>query len=696
MLGYEPYEFPENYVSWRNLIHPDDILRVEQEIDLALKKGDASYAIELRMRTKDGEWKWILTRGKVVERDPAGKPVRMVGTHTDISDRKVAEEKLHVAYQEYHALLEQIQDVYYRADSGGRLIRISRSMAEMLGYGEIPELLGRKIAEDFYLDPAARSKFLEEIHRSGKVTNYEVYLKKKDGTPVLISASSHLWYNSDGSVGGVEGTFRDVTAEKKIADALRESEEKYRLLYEQSNDAIFIADPETRMLIDCNKRAEYLTGYSRKEILSMEADKLHPEDVQERTMEYFRNYAMGMDTSVESVVITKNSKRVPVSINANRIEISGRTSLIGIFRDITDQKNAEDTLRQRTDELDYRNRLISTLLDTVPIGIFMVEAPSGKPIVANREAIRLLGRGILPDTTGSNIGEVYGAYRLVISEPYPTKDMPVIRGMEGETSHVDDMVVVRPDGSQVRLEIFGAPILDSQGNVVASLVSFMDITERKRAEQTLQETNKKINLLNSITRHDVANQVTILKGFAQIALMSHPDPVVADFLSKIDAAGSTIALQIEFTKTYQELGMHVPGWYRISEMVSQPKPENLTISCTCNAEIFADPMLGKVFFNLIDNSVRHGERVTEIRIGCEEDQEGLSITVEDNGTGISPDKKEKIFEKGYGKNTGFGLFLAREILAITGITIREAGKPGKGAMFVITVPKGSYRALSSG
>ena len=189
----------------------------------------------------------------------------------------------------------------------------------------------------------------------------------------------------------------------------------------------------------------------------------------------------------------------------------------------------------------------------------------------------------------------------------------------------------------------------------------------------------------------MANQVTILKGYAQIALMEQPDPVVADLLSKIEAAGSIISRVIEFTRSYQELGMHAPGWYRVSEMVSRHRPENIQISCTCDAEVFADPMLEKVFFNLIDNSIRHGERVTVIRIRCEQEMDGLTITVEDDGTGVPPDCKEKIFLKGYGKNTGFGLFLAREILAITSITIRETGEPGKGAVFTITVPKGSYR-----
>jgi signal transduction histidine kinase len=102
-------------------------------------------------------------------------------------------------------------------------------------------------------------------------------------------------------------------------------------------------------------------------------------------------------------------------------------------------------------------------------------------------------------------------------------------------------------------------------------------------------------------------------------------------------------------------------------------------------------MLEKVFFNLIDNAARHGERVTTIMVSCRPDPEGLVITIEDNGAGVPLDLKEKIFEKGYGKNTGFGLFLAREILAITGIMIHEKGVYGKGALFEIKVPNGKYR-----
>jgi signal transduction histidine kinase len=102
-------------------------------------------------------------------------------------------------------------------------------------------------------------------------------------------------------------------------------------------------------------------------------------------------------------------------------------------------------------------------------------------------------------------------------------------------------------------------------------------------------------------------------------------------------------------------------------------------------------MIDRVFFNLFDNAVKHGVRVTTVTVGCEERGDGLVITFADNGSGIPDKEKQKIFEKGYGKNTGLGLFLAREILAITGITISETGTYGKGAVFEITVPEGAYR-----
>ena len=111
-------------------------------------------------------------------------------------------------------------------------------------------------------------------------------------------------------------------------------------------------------------------------------------------------------------------------------------------------------------------------------------------------------------------------------------------------------------------------------------------------------------------------------------------------------------------------------------------------------EIFADPLIGKVFLNLIQNAKVHGGNITTIRFSVEERDAGRVIVCEDDGVGISVDMKEKLFTKGSGKDHGFGLFLSREILAITDITITEEGEQGRGAKFVMTIPNGGFRSTA--
>jgi len=222
-----------------------------------------------------------------------------------------------------------------------------------------------------------------------------------------------------------------------------------------------------------------------------------------------------------------------------------------------------------------------------------------------------------------------------------------------------------------------------------------DITERKRMEDAVREANQKLNLLSEITRHDVANQLTILQGLIEIATTENSAPAIADLLKKIDATARAISHQVEFTRTYQDLGIHTPEWLRLDDIIERISCKNVHYTPHCRKiEIYADPMLDRVFQNLFENAIRHGKRVTKISVHCEHGADGLVIVVEDDGIGIPSGEKEKIFEKGFGSNTGFGLFLAREILALTGSTIRETGVQGTGARFEITVPKGKFRYTS--
>jgi PAS domain S-box-containing protein len=228
------------------------------------------------------------------------------------------------------------------------------------------------------------------------------------------------------------------------------------------------------------------------------------------------------------------------------------------------------------------------------------------------------------------------------------------------------------------------------------ICTVVDITNHKLSEEALTQANKKLNLLNNVTRHDILNQFTVLIGYLELSREDTVDPKMISYLAKEEQAAAAIKKQVLFTRDYQNIGVHSPCWNNIGETVSLAIAaiDLGRIRVTVNLpaiEIYADPLLEKVFYNLIENSVRHGEHLTEIIIRSRESADGLDLIIEDNGAGIPEAEKERIFRREYFKNTGFGLFLGREILAITNLTISETGTPGSGARFIIHAPKGAYR-----
>jgi signal transduction histidine kinase len=224
------------------------------------------------------------------------------------------------------------------------------------------------------------------------------------------------------------------------------------------------------------------------------------------------------------------------------------------------------------------------------------------------------------------------------------------------------------------------------------------IREKRQAEEALRHANKQLNLLSSITRHDILNQLMVLKGYLDLSRDYLGDnKTLSDFLAKEENAANTIEHQIRFTKDYQELGAAAPEWQNVNASI-QKAVERLPMRDVriepdpADPEVEVDPLFDKVFYNLIDNALRYGgEGMKMIRFFSLESDTSLTIICEDDGVGITAEDKKRLFTRGFGKNTGLGLFLSREILSITGITITENGVPGKGARFEITVPKGAYR-----
>lgn len=224
-----------------------------------------------------------------------------------------------------------------------------------------------------------------------------------------------------------------------------------------------------------------------------------------------------------------------------------------------------------------------------------------------------------------------------------------------------------------------------------------DIIERGKTGKALQQANQKLNILSSVTRHDILNKLMALLTYLDLSKdEAKKNPVILDYVEKELEISEAIQRQIEFTRFYQDIGVKAPEWEDVRAVIRRAtdslKAHGITPDIAFSGlVIYADPLIEKVFYNLMENSVRHGEHVTTITFSHRETPQGLVIVYTDNGVGIPTEDKERIFLRGFGKNTGLGMFLSREILGITGIVIKETGEEGKGVRFEISVPLENYR-----
>ncbi|MCK9593706.1 MAG: PAS domain S-box protein [Methanoregula sp.] len=382
----------------------------------------------------------------------------------------------------------------------------------------------------------------------------------------------------------------------------------------------------------------------------------------------------------------------------------GEQAVVIILEDITEmkkyQQDLEEQVRQRTAELvktndalresEYRFRQVT---ENAEEWIWEVNA-EGMYRYSSQAVERILG--YTPEELVLQ-KHFYDLFDPDVRDDLKKSALAIIEKKEPFYHFVNQNI--HKNGSVVILEKSGSPILDDKGNLIGYRGTDMNITERKRAEDAIKKANKQIILLNSVTRHDVLNQLNTLTGYLGIMNKMHHDEKMAELIRTEQQVAETIRRQITFTRDYQNIGVQPPQWNKINDTMTKVLTTTdlggVAVIVEKNTlEIYTDLLIEKVFFNLFDNSIRHGEHVTKIHISFRQDDTGVSIIYEDNGIGVPDQEKELIFDRGFGKNTGYGLFLVREILSITGLTIKESGIYEKGIRFEIFVPHGLYRFSS--
>ena len=730
-----------------DLIHPGDRETVlgRYELRIAGENGPEEY--EFRVLDSSGEIHWVKIHSSRIQWEE--RPALLI-ILDEITERKAAEEELRRNYEEleqkeillreseekFRRIVETAEEGIWDMDDLQRTTFVNKKMAEMLGYSE-EEMLGRKITS-FILPGEFEDHNLEIEHRKkGLSGQYIRRLMRKDGEIRWMKVKSTPVFDQNVNFCGSFAMVSDITEQKLAEDALKESRQELMDIIDFLPDATFVIDDNGRV-IAWNRAIEEMTGVKAKDILG-KGDYEYSLPFYGERRPILIDYVLDSDHQSESQyhsIIQEGNRLISETeipylndgkgaflwfISTPLYNSVGKiTGAIESIRDITSKKESEEALikkneemtaayeqlaameeelRQGYDELEKSHRDLEEseekfrdLVENAPIGIYTATS-DGKFLTLNKTGAKILGFSSPSEITGKPAA----LQEILNADP---GRYTLLREILLENGYVGDfnLEIIRPGEMKKRCLSINARL--SQSNRDGSFIIqgfFEDIDDLKNVQEALENANHQLKLLNSITRHDILNSVMAAYCFIEL-LKSPEDPEYEHYITTLHELLTKIQKQIEFTREYENIGSHVPLWQNLPEIlhfVRSQSPLPFKIK-GCGIELFADSMLSKVFDTMLDNTLRHGgDAVSHIEVTCMKWEDGnYRVVWQDDGSGISPEDRELIFERGFGKNTGLGLFLAREILAISGMEIRECSSPGEGARFEIIIPESKFREIS--
>lgn len=553
---------------------------------------------------------------------------------------------------------------------------------------------------------------VRKAFRTGKKAVTEETLIAENNRPIQVITVPYRGERGERLVAEVNV---DISRLKNAEKSLRDSEARYRQLFEANNDAIFIADARTRRLIDCNKKAEEVLGYSRAKILSMKAEHLHPSDLVNVTMGGFRQLVSGKPIFIRSELLTKSGSRIPVEISGTMLNVYGKDCLMGVFRDISERRRHEDELAKS----EYRYR---TLAEIAEDPIYVINR-AGRIEYLNSYAAGYFSKRPA-EMIGRKLSEFYdpGVYRVMMRD---------IRKAMRTGKAVFTYREFEFHGSKFWLDTRLTPMRGESGKIEKILGISRDVTTLKKAEEVLKRDNVKlerlisqsskklldaqkridrkerlaeIGTLSATVAHELRSPLAAIGVAAYNIRAKSRDPRLDNNLKNIEIKVLESDQIIKNLLSYSGIKAPIREHVRLSDILdesvelaqSRHPGQNIMMPrvfrCSHDIGLDADPVqLQEIFTNILNNSFEAiGKRAGKIKIDVSVSRRNtVEIRFSDNGPGMGPDKMRHLFEPFYSTKaagTGLGLPVCKQMIELHGGAIDIKSKSGKGTIVVVSLP----------
>jgi PAS domain S-box-containing protein len=511
---------------------------------------------------------------------------------------------------------------------------------------------------------------------------FEWLAKKQDGKIFWVEVS--LRKTEIGGTGRILAVVRDISRRKQVEEELQASEKRFRSILQNVTTVAVQGYAMDGTVHYWNSASETLYGYTAEEVVNRNLlDLIIPPSMRDEVKSAITHMADTGEVipACELLLMRKDGTLIPVFSSHVIVKIPGKDAeLFCIDIDLTERKRAEDALRENEERFRLLVKNSSDIIICIDAsGIQRYLSPAVEQITGFT-ADELEGKNLVDNIHPEDIETVMHVWENCILQP------EAIFTLQYRHTH--------KTRGWVYLETTAQNFLNIPA-VSAIVGSIRDITDRKQSEEALYASNQKLRLLTSLTRHDVSNKLTAIHLLFDLASEESNPKKRDDYIMKFRHAVEQVESIIKFTREYEDFGVVASRWQQVQSLIwfaaSETDHTGVLVDTTIppDIQIFADPIIQKVFTTLVENAVRHAGNLTQIIFSCSREDGHIIIICEDDGSGIPQEEKEIIFENGYGKNTGLGLFLSREILAITGLTIKETGYLG--ARFVIFIPEGKWR-----